>query len=61
MFNIFSCACWPSVCLLWGHVYSDLSESLILKEYILTSSAEKGVRHVSEKQGSLVGKLVWGN
>ena len=56
MFNIFSC-----VCLLWGNVYSDLSESLILKEYILTSSAEKGVRHVSEKQGSLVRKLVWGN
>ena len=24
MLNIFSCACWPSVCLLWKNVYSGL-------------------------------------
>ena len=60
-FNIFSCAFWPSVCLLWGKVYSDLSESLVLKQYILTSSVEKGVRHVADKKGNLVGELVWGN
>ena len=22
--SIFSCACWPSVCLLWRNIYSDL-------------------------------------
>ena len=24
MLSIFSCACWPSVCLLWGNVYLGL-------------------------------------
>ena len=24
MLNIFSCACWPSVCLLWRNVYLGL-------------------------------------
>ena len=24
MLNIFSCACWPSVCLLWRNIYLDL-------------------------------------
>ena len=36
--NIFSCACWPSVCLLWENVYSELllifkSECLFFYHY----------------------------
>ena len=30
MLNIFSCACWPSVCLLWKNVYSGLCSFFLL-------------------------------
>ena len=37
MLSIFSCAFWPSVCLLWRNVYLDLLATLRLSYFLLLS------------------------
>ena len=35
MFSIFSCVFWPSVCLLWRHVYLELLAHILISLLIL--------------------------
>ena len=49
MLNIFSCVCWPSVCLLWKNVYSAfLLNILAACSYLFHSNTKKlGSHHSS--------------
>ena len=34
MLNTFSCICWPSLCLLWANVYSDLLLIFLIRMFL---------------------------